>query len=113
VLTIPAARYLHRRRGPAWGIAFPAAYWVLLVGGGLLVTRGNMTWQSLLACLACAAISTGYGVYLAIRRGDLRAADAGWEESPEPSMRSCPGCGLDIDARSRKCPACGRESDGN
>jgi hypothetical protein len=69
-----------------------------------------MTWQSLTICLGCALVAVGYAAYLAAFRKDLRLS-AG--EDPEPAaappMRTCPGCGVQVDSRTSKCPLCGAE----
>jgi len=108
-MTVPAGRYFYRRRGTLAGVGFPLVYWSALILAGLAVTRGNMTWPSILICATCGAIATGYSLYLATRRKDLRITpaddDAASEAQPEP-LRTCPRCGVKIDARGRKCPVC-------
>jgi uncharacterized paraquat-inducible protein A len=110
-MSIPAGRYLFRRRGPVVGIAFPLVYWAVLIAAGLAVTRGRISWQSLAICGACAALSVGYSVYLAIWRSDLRFTPQ--TKSPHedaPTLRACPACGIQIDAQAKKCPLCGAAS---
>jgi hypothetical protein len=108
IMTLPAGRYFHRRRGPAAGIAFPAVFWAAVLGGGLAVTGGRMSWQSLTMCSVGAAVAVGYSVFLAVRG---RGADPGaTAPSPEkPALRACPGCGLSVGAGLRRCPACGAD----
>ena len=108
VLTVPASRYFHRRRGPAAAIGFSAAFWAAVILAALALNRGYMSWPSLVACCGCAVVAVGYSTYLAVWRRDLRVEPAGEQaEVKKPALRRCPACGLEVDSRPLRCPACG------
>jgi hypothetical protein len=108
---MPASRYFYRRRGPAAGIGFPAAYWATIVAAGLFFTRMHLSVGSLLICLAAAGVAIGYAVYLAVWRKDLRMGRrASGDAAAARAIRECPGCGIKIDAEAAECPVCGAGS---
>ncbi len=114
LLTIPASRYFHRRRGPAVAITFAAFFWAAVVVAALLLNRGHMSWGSAAISTASALVGVGYPVYLALHRRDLRVVPGERDEADlaRPPTRRCPGCGLTIDAKKERCPVCGAETGG-
>ena len=100
-------RYFYRRHGSSAALGYVFVFWALIGGALALVARGRPNWQSLMAVGFCVLANAGYGVYLEVRRKDLRMAPEQKNPAPAPAMRKCPGCGLSVDAKAPKCPMCG------
>ncbi|HOX06180.1 MAG TPA: hypothetical protein PK280_07250 [Planctomycetota bacterium] len=106
-------RFFFRRWGSLAALGYVAAFWALIGGALALVAGGRPNWQSLMAVGICVLANAGYGVYLEVRRKDLRITpeQKAAASAPKASMRSCPQCGLSIDARMKKCPMCGSSAE--
>jgi hypothetical protein len=103
-------RYFYRRHGSLAALGYVVAFWGLIGAGLALVARGRPNWQSLVALGVCVLANAGYGVYLEVRRKDLRIQPEEKSTGPAPAMRRCPKCGLSVDAKLPKCPMCGAEA---
>jgi hypothetical protein len=101
-------RFFYRRYGSLAALGYVIAFWGLIGAALALVAGGRPNWQSLVAIGGCVLLNAGYGVYLEIRRKDLRIRpEDRAPAAPGPSMRRCPKCGLSVDAKPARCPMCG------
>lgn len=100
-------RFFYRRYGSWAALGYAAVFWGLIGGALAWVAGGRPNWQSLVAIGGCVLANAGYGIYLEVRRKDLRIRPEDRESAPGPSMRRCPKCGLSVDAKPAKCPMCG------
>ena len=103
-------RFFYRRYGSLAALGYVVVFWALIGAGLALVAAGKPNWQSLVAIGGCVLLNAGYGVYLEVRRKDLRIRPEERAPAPGPAMRRCPKCGLSVDATLKKCPICGAEN---
>lgn len=108
-VAVLTTRFFYRRYGSLAALGYVVAFWGLIGAALALVAGGRPNWQSLVAIGGCVLLNAGYGIYLEVRRKDLRIRPEDRTPASGPAMRRCPKCGLSVDAKPPRCPMCGAE----